>query len=54
MTNEQYQIIITVLTDKIQEQAKKIDELETRVFLRDYDIKELREKIESVEKGGAK
>lgn len=57
MTNEQYEIIIEALTDKVQNQAKKIDNLETRLLLHDYDIRDLQKKLaeaEGMEKAEAK
>ena len=50
MTNEQFEIICTALAEKIQADAKKIEMQETTILLKDYEISDLKKKLEEAEK----
>lgn len=50
MTNEQFEVICTALAEKIQSQEQKIQSQETTILLKDYEISDLKKKLEEAEK----
>ena len=46
MTKEQLEIVVAAMADKITALEEKNSSLETQLYLRDYEIAELKKKVE--------
>ena len=48
-TTEQYEMIIKAMAEKIKAQEKQIDEQSVELYLKNYEIANLKEKLEKGE-----
>lgn len=49
MTSEQFELICTALADKVQALLKEKEAMKTDIYLKDYEISELKRKLAEAE-----